>query len=378
VGLAPGGCRLAGANLLSNGPSNLQGVSDGKTALQSGKHGGSRGSRLPRISEDSDRSLRSYYGRVVVATAWREAWSFSKAQLIAGAVAGVVAVLIAVAAGDLPGDVGSALIYPLAGVGAVWLIFFLSRLVVAPAATLNEVTRARNAAQKAHAEAVEATEAARAEGERRLGKARDESARQLADAREDGERRVREAVAEGDRRVAGVQEQLDTALARIEELEAEEDPDPRIALANRAARLAAELRALCAKWEGRISGGGIRASGDERAATANSDFLEEYQRDHSIETRAIFDQLASKFRNIDPAKRGLVENPRFSRDLLEVESLFSAAAKQLRERAEADPIEVDRVQLARDAYKGQRHPIRERLHRRRADYGGGVSRRTAA
>jgi hypothetical protein len=47
VGLAPGGGDLAGAISLSNGPSNLQGGSDGKTALESGKQGGQTRSRLP-------------------------------------------------------------------------------------------------------------------------------------------------------------------------------------------------------------------------------------------------------------------------------------------------------------------------------------------
>jgi hypothetical protein len=62
VGLAPGGCRLAGANLLSNGPSNLQGGSDGKPAFQSQK----TGDRLPRIAAPPERlpiSQRTWFRR---------------------------------------------------------------------------------------------------------------------------------------------------------------------------------------------------------------------------------------------------------------------------------------------------------------------------
>ena len=113
------------------------------------------------------------------------------------------------------------------------------------------------------------------------------------------------------------------------------DSGERIALADRAEALAARLRALCVRWEGRIAAQERRRPFDvlrEHAESALNDALAEYERDHSVETHAALDELVDAG-VIDPQQRGLIERPRFLDDLRTTEGNLREAATRLREGA---------------------------------------------
>ncbi|HEX8744296.1 MAG TPA: hypothetical protein VF712_14285 [Thermoleophilaceae bacterium] len=232
---------------------------------------------------------------------------------------------------------------------------FLALVVTAPTRQRNDARKAHTAREReladARAEGQRQLETAEAERERRLEEANTRHAEQLAEERTDAERRVRAAGIEADERVARVQEQLDEARARIEELEAEEDPDPRIALANRAQHRAAQLRGLCVKWEGRIATERRKRPWDVMGGhteVAVTDALAEYEREQSQEARDLFNELVEA-RVIDAEHRNLIEGPDLLDDLREAAGHFQEAAKRLRELAEADPINVNRLQLLKEA-----------------------------
>lgn len=272
LGQAPGGCCLAGATYWGFLASNLHPASDRKTASQSGKQGGQAGFRLPGIGEVSERSRRSYYGQQL-ATAWSEAWSFSKAQLIASGVAVGLAFGLAVVFGDAPGDIGSALVYPLAGLGLVWVAVFLGHLVSAPVAEANKLTRDRAKALKRMAE-------------------------------------------------------LETPP---------DDPDPRIALANSAEHRAAGLRAIYRKRQARMGGYSLGTIGEKERAAANTlgEALKDYEAE-SVETRNVFDELVA-MKVMDPEHRGLIEDPRHLDDLSEAAEHMVKAARRLRAEPAPEP-----------------------------------------
>ncbi len=231
------------------------------------------------------------------------------------------------------------------GIVVALLGVFLIRLVAAPFAQRREAREARREAAK---ETIEA----RAEGQRQLDEAEAECERRLVAAREDAERRLREAAAEAAERVERVETERDAALQRIEELEApEDDPDPRIALANRAEHRAARLRAIYRKREARMGGYSLGTIGEKERAAANAlgEALKDYEEEESIEARSLFDQLSAEH-VMSPAHRRYVEEPQLLDDLRTAAGHFQEAAKQLRERAAQEPAEVDRVQLARAAY----------------------------
>lgn len=193
-----------------------------------------------------------------------------------------MAVLLAVATGDLPGDVWSALLYPLAGVGAVWSVFFFSRLVVAPAAAFRKVARERDAALT----------------------------------------RIEELQAPP------------------------HDPDPRIALANQAEHRAARLRAVCVEGEGGMSSTRVLRQGgfsDPHGDREQSEALARYERGDSVETRRLFEQLVAAG-GMDPEHRGLIEDPRFLDDLRTAAGHFQEAAERLRREGARE--ELDDQQLA--------------------------------
>jgi hypothetical protein len=276
VGLAPGGCRLAGANLLSNGPSNLHGGSDGKTALQSGKHEDeeSWGGELEPASEQRPSRVRRAFSIPrerfgFAAIAAREAASVARTAVDAATIAvGVTISSYLAFIKDSPAW------------GAFVLVLAALLVVV-----------------------------------------------------EGGFRLRRRELAEASAARAKIESERDDALRRISELQAPaDDPDPRLALANRAEHRAAQLRGVCASGEGRMSSTRIlRESGltDPHGDREQGDALAEYERDHSIETRSVFDQLVAEGL-IDAERRPLIESPRFLDDLRTAAALLEEAAARLR------------------------------------------------
>jgi hypothetical protein len=330
VGLAPGGCRLAGANLLSNGPSNLQAGSDGKTALQSGKQGGQGGSRLPGIA-----------ARLL------DLWQRTPAPVqLAFALLGAVSTLL-----GIPGLAE--------GVSDWWCVLsFVGSSVGQYAIPITGATMLA---------AILVLQVADRRTRRRPSSVVDDIKHREGCPRNPGRQETWKDVREdtGIEYTVGKCNDCGRTAYRHGDVpvrppapsrESEPQPDPRIALASEAENRAAELRALCARWEGRISFGQLRPPGDteDRAAVAQADALAEYERVHSVETYRVFDQLAAAGVIRDPARRRvLIESPRFLGDLREAADVMQAAARALRRRAQgtAEPVSADRMQLLRQAYR---------------------------
>jgi hypothetical protein len=262
---------------------------DGKTAAQSEI----TGDRPP--SEVGSEGVFARARRDTVEAAHSVKFFASVATLDA-LLGGTVTLIVSKSGASTSETIAAGIAGALGGMLVSLLGAFGLRLVLAP-------FRQREEAREAHRKAVAETVEARAEGERQLAKAREDAARGSAE-----------------------------AAARVAELEApEDDPDPRIALANRAEHRASRLRALCRKWEGRISGGELLSFGvaNRRVSAAVGDALAAYEGDHSVQTREVFDQLAAEG-VLDPEERGRIEDPRFLDDLRTAARLMQEAAERLR------------------------------------------------
>jgi hypothetical protein len=88
---------------------------------------------------------------------------------------------------------------------------------------------------------------------------------------------------------------------------------------------------------------------DEQAAIALGEALGEYERDHSVEVRAVAGELVET-KVMDADLKRLVESPRSLADLRSAASWMHDAAERLKAEP-PDPTGVDSVVLLRDAYK---------------------------
>jgi hypothetical protein len=149
-----------------------------------------------------------------------------------------------------------------------------------------------------------------------------------------------------------------------EEPERASEPSDDERLADRAEHQAAQLRGLCAEWEGRR----VRRNDDEfitsalgqaRIDEAVSGCVAQYHREYQVDTERLFARLV-KHGVVDNTDISLVEEPRFPDDILGVAKRLRTGAKRLRLRDDAlaawldvHAAVIDRLEAAMRSYAEQ-------------------------